>query len=135
MWDTFEGRASAKEWIMSSEDCNAMYNADEITIWCDAKEKGASRKRKNDREAEVPPLTKWEEREKEENTIFVKLSKKHASEKLHLHLLLKLQAQTTPFRVQHWEKLSLHVGRYRPVDCLLILELTSVGHTTRIFLP
>ena len=46
----FEGKASAKKWIVSSEDCNAMYDAhwsgDQITIWCDAKEKGASRKQK-----------------------------------------------------------------------------------------
>ena len=82
----FEGKASAKKWIVSSEDCNAMYDAhgpgDEITIWCDAKEKGASRKRKNDdHEAEAAPLTKREEREKEENAIFVKLTKKHARDK------------------------------------------------------
>ena len=39
----FEGKASAKYWIVSEEDIQAMYNAhfegDVITIWCDGRGK------------------------------------------------------------------------------------------------
>ena len=52
----FEGKVSAKCWIVSKEDIQAMYNAhfegDVITIWCDGSGKtedtNVSRKRKKD---------------------------------------------------------------------------------------
>ncbi len=80
----FEGRASTKKWIIRPEDLDAMYNAhypeDEITLWCDAKEKDTGGKRKRsgeDASDSSEPLSKREACENEEKEILTKLSEKH----------------------------------------------------------
>ncbi len=80
----FEGRASTKKWIVRPEDLDARYNAhypeDEITLWCDAKEKDTGGKWKRsgeDASDSCAPLSKREARENEEKEILTKLSEKH----------------------------------------------------------
>ena len=73
----YEGRASAKRWIVCGDDLESMYEAhfpgDTITLWCDAKD---NRKRKTDDITTETPPTKREQRESEDKKIFTDLQEK-----------------------------------------------------------
>ena len=57
-----EGWGNQKRWIVQVEDLENMYNVfheeDTIKLWCDEKENGNSRKRKNDKMEEPNPRKK-----------------------------------------------------------------------------
>ena len=80
----FEGRSShSKRWIISINDVDAMYevymDGDDITLWCDGKNKPPRKRKKDQSDSEDVPLSKREAKEEEQHKIFNELKEKHGN--------------------------------------------------------